>query len=103
MSDIVPPCDCAEVVDNQWVSRCEYLHELAGRAAAEIDRLRAEVETVGAMHREACELAKHRMQELATLRATNERLWAALVEIADLQVICASDMARAALAEEKKG
>ena len=39
--------------------------------------------------------------ELTTLRADNERLRAALREIADLQVICASDMARAALAQEK--
>jgi recombinational DNA repair ATPase RecF len=38
-------------------------------AADEITTLRAEVETVGAMHRDACKLAKHRMQEIERLRA----------------------------------
>ncbi len=61
--------------------------EVVEAAAADtITTLRAEVETVGAMHRDACKLAKHRMQEVERLRATNERLnrelddvWAALV------------------------
>jgi phage host-nuclease inhibitor protein Gam len=55
--------------------------QLALEAADTITRLTAEVETVGAMHRDACELAKHRMQEVERLRATNERLRKMLWEV----------------------
>jgi len=63
-----------------------YISELKDQIADKdevITTLRAEVETVGAMHRDACELAKHRMQEVERLRATNERLRALLNEAAD--------------------
>ena len=52
MADIVPPCDCAELVDGKWISRCycsnrddrEYTAAwcVKAKAAAEIDRLHAQ-------------------------------------------------------------
>jgi hypothetical protein len=64
MSDIVERLRDTGV-STGWEAVIRDAHE----AADTIATLRAEVETVGAMHRDACELAKHRMQEIERLRA----------------------------------
>ncbi len=81
MSDLVArlrDADTTRRIGESYADTHERRQRDRNEAADTIATLRAEVETVGVMHREACELAKHRMQENATLRATNERLLAAL-------------------------
>ena len=83
MSDIVPPCDCIELVDGQYTYRCECSNRDDGervsawcveanyKASADYDRA-----TIEFLQKEATEAA----DEITALRAEVERLRAALEE-----------------------
>jgi hypothetical protein len=126
MSDLVArlrDADTTRRIGESYADTHERRQRDRDEAADTITTLRAEVETVGAMHRDACELAKHRMQEVERLRADNERLRAALRDIdharytgrntinpdnafqhaisLNEKLIAVMDIARAALIEDK--
>jgi len=109
MSDIVPPCDCAEQVDGRWTSQCYCSNRDDGERTA------------------AWCVEANNADTITTLRATNERLVAELCWIkskcddvmaedagtppeeltgysrgAHFMARCIEEHARAALAEEKK-
>ena len=93
MSDIVPPCDCAEQVDGRWTSQCYCSNRDDGERTA------------------AWCVEANNADTITTLRATNERLRGSLERhVCDCKSNCAWERdetcsswdARTALAEEKQ-
>ena len=97
MSDIVPPCDCVELVDGQFVSRCYcsnrddgertamWCVEANHKAATDYDRC-----TIEFLRKEAAEQAAEIERLRAALEQANETIkW-----------LCQNELT-AALAQEK--
>jgi len=86
--DIVPPCDCAELIDGKWIARCYCSNRDDGErtaawcaetnAAAEITRLTAEVERLKETERRKHSANVSLQGQVTRLTGENERLRAAL-------------------------
>jgi len=82
MTDLVErlrDADTTRRIGESYADTHERRQRDRNEGADTIATLRAEVETVGAMHRDACELAKHRMQEVERLNRELDDVWDALV------------------------
>jgi len=88
MSDIKPPCDCAELIDGKWSSRCYCSNRDDGEYTAawcvktncdaELITLRAEVERLTAGIADMRHTIDQSGKEIGSLCAENDRLRADL-------------------------